>query len=168
MGQNLGLTSLEVGYDYGSINIASPLADTLAKLSLAIMVLLLAAVYWLYYKRQTKSEASLNMMTNYWVLAVLIFMLTSKVLSPQFIVWLYPLVPLVTGYWRHISWLVFIPVGLLTNYVFPGHYWELFLSLEPKVIRVLFTRNLLLIALAILYLVFPQGFARSRRQEPAV
>ena len=164
MGRSLGLTSLEVWYDYGSINVVSPLADALAKLSPAIMVLLLAVVYWLFY-RQAKRQPGLNIMTNHWVLAVIVFMLSSKVLSPQFIVWLYPLIPLVTGYWRHVSWLVFLPVGLLTNYVFPGHYWELFLSLEVKVIRTLLLRNVLLIVLSILYLVFPRGFVLRRRQE---
>ncbi len=165
MGRSLGLTSLEVWHDYGSINIASPLADTLASLSPVIMALSLAIVYWLFYRRQADRQPVLNMMTSYWFISVLVFIISNKVLSPQFIVWLYPMIPLVTGYWRHLSWLVFIAVGLLTNYVFPGHYWELFLGLEPKVIGALFLRNMLLIALAILYVVFPRGLSRGRRRE---
>lgn len=164
MGYSLGLTSFQVGFDYGSINIASPLADTLARLSPLIMVLLLTAVYWLFYRRQQAGRPSLNMTGNYWLLAILVFMISSKVLSPQFMVWLYPMVPLVTGYWRHLSWIVFVPAGLLTNYVFPGHYWELFLSLERKAIRALFIRNMLLIALAILYFAFPRGLRLHRTQ----
>jgi uncharacterized membrane protein len=158
VGHTLGINTVGLEFGFGSNNIASPLADTLAKFSPLVMLLSLALVYWFFYKSYDKTAAAEGMptaisqpdminITNYSLLAILAFMVTSKVLSPQFIIWLYPLVPLVAGRWRKASWLIFIIIGLMTYYIFPLNYDE-FLQLETKVIDILFWRNILLIAMA--------------------
>jgi hypothetical protein len=38
-------------------------------------------------------------------LATIIFLLTSKIFSPQFLIWLLPLLPLIKGQQRHTIWL---------------------------------------------------------------
>ncbi len=158
VGHTLGINTVGLEFGFGSNNIASPLADTLAKFSPLVMLLSLALVYWFFYKSYDKTAATKGLsapigqpdtanIINYSLLAILAFIITSKVLSPQFIIWLFPLVPLVAGRWRQASWLMFLAIGFMTYHVFPQHYEE-FLQLEPKVIDILLWRNILLIALA--------------------
>ena len=158
LGHTLGLNTIGIEFSFGSNNIVSPVADTLTRFSPFIMLLSLAVVYWFFYKSYHKTAATKGILApigqpdtvniiNYSLLAILAFMVTSKVLSPQFIIWLYPLVPLIAGRWRQASWLMFLIIGIMTYYVFPQHYGE-FLQIEPKVIDILLWRNILLIALA--------------------
>ncbi len=146
LGHTLQLTSLGMRFDHGAWHLSSPLADTLARLSPVLMALALLSVYLLYSRRDgaTSGEEEL---VNYALLATLAFMLTSKVLSPQFLIWLYPLIPLTVGRWRQACWPLFLPTGLLTQYIFPSHYPELIRG-DPKLIDVLLWRNLLLSLMA--------------------
>ncbi len=160
LGQVFGFTSLETVFSFGSTNVASPLADILAKVSPVVMLLSLAVVYWFFSKSQSEravAQKTLSPMTqpgaasilNYSLLAILVFMITSKALSPQFIIWLYPLMPLVYGRWRGTSWLMFIMIGLMTYFVYPKHYAGLE-SGDPLVIGMLVLRNVSLVIMAFL------------------
>jgi uncharacterized membrane protein len=160
LGQTLGLTSVEMEFSFGSLNITSPLADILAKVSPLVMLFSLVAVYWFFYKSQSEPAVAqqtpslLNQpdtarIVSYSLVAMLAFMLTNKVLSPQFIIWLYPLIPLVVGRWRRISWLMFILIGLMTYLVYPLAYDGIRQG-HPLVISILFMRNVSLITLAFL------------------
>jgi hypothetical protein len=111
---------------------------------------------WQLWKcRKVKPEAGLSespaaaLLFQYACLAVIVFLLTSKVFSPQFLIWLCPLLPLVTGRRRYIPWLLFLVAGALTMYVFPGHYIE-FELVEPYLVGMLAGRNFLLLIIAIL------------------
>jgi uncharacterized membrane protein len=176
IGQILGLTQLEAGFSFGSWNLSSPLADTLARVSPYIAVGLLLAVYSLYTKslwraaRPKEGMVSLSpeesrLVVNHSLLAVLAFLLTSKLFSPQFLVWLCPLLPLIGGRWRHLSWWLFVAVGGLTQYLFPYHYIEFELGC-PHLIGILAGRNLLLVVMALLLtnLTRPVHHDRMQRQ----
>jgi len=104
LAQTLGFGSLQITFSSGSTNVVSPLADALAAWSTLIMLVLLLAVYWLYYRRSSpdpaeegikKSLSSTESATliNFFFLAVLVFVLTYKVFSPQFMIWFFPLSP---------------------------------------------------------------------------
>jgi hypothetical protein len=86
-------------------------------------------------------------------------MLGSKVLSPQYVIWLLPLVPLSAG---GVSGLVisavFLAACYLTTLVYPTHYGDL-LSLRSPGPELLLARNLLL-ALLWGLLLFVPGDAR--------
>ena len=86
---------------------------------------------------------------RYSVMAILIFMLTSKMLSPQFLVWLLPLVPLVSGSQRYGLWTGLAVTGILTALIFPRNYVPL-LDLDSAMIMVLLARNLLLMGTAVI------------------
>ncbi len=146
IGHTFGSTSLGLSFDHGAWHLSSPLADTMAKLSPIFMGLALLVVYLLCW---TKGEATTDEgeMVNYALLAVLAFMLTSKVLSPQFLIWLSPLVPLVRGRWRQACGPLFLLASFLTQYIFPSHYPDLIRG-DPKLIDVLLWRNLLLFLMA--------------------
>lgn len=175
LGHTLGITSVCVEEVFRVQTVVSPLADMLATISPIIVMLSAAVVYWLFYNSQrvkTKIESPTSSITrpniaditNYSFLVILTFMLTNKVFSPQFIIWLYPLVPLIAGQWRHASWPVFLLVGVLTYYIFPQHYDELIQG-NFKMIAVLLSRNVLLIALACLLPGWRQPSSLLRRNN---
>jgi len=157
LGQTMGLTQVSiqtVGTTPLSVNVVSPLAGTLAKIAPAIMIPALLVTYWLFYRRhKNKTEFPLAdnrdkaALINYALIAVLVFMLTGNILSPQFIIWILPLVPLVNHRWRRVPWFMFLLAGILTYYLYPWHY-NSFKRADAPMIYILLLRNMLLIALA--------------------
>ena len=86
---------------------------------------------------------------------ILAFMLGSKVLSPQYMIWLLPLVPLGAGGAAGIAvCAVFLVACLTTTLVFPIHYADL-LSFRYPGPALLIARNLLLVILWITLLALP-------------
>ncbi|MEW6141697.1 MAG: hypothetical protein AB1597_00880 [Chloroflexota bacterium] len=176
MAQVLGWTSVEGSLTYGSWNIASPLADALGGLSFYLTVASLTLVYglfgWLLRKGlTTRSEVTtLRPQDRGWILlqfaslAVLIFMLTNKVFSAQYLLWLCPLLPLLGGRTRYLVWLLFAVAAALTQYVFPYHYIEFELG-GSGTVAVLASRNVLLAvtAFVILWGVMHSGGILSQR-----
>jgi hypothetical protein len=79
------------------------------------------------------------------------------VLSPQYVVWLVPLVPLVGGRRGVAAVVLFVAAAVLTNAWFPGMYFDYQGDLAAGEASVLLLRNLLLLATA-LVLVVPAGF----------
>jgi hypothetical protein len=93
---------------------------------------------------------------------ILAFMLGSKVLSPQYEIWLLPLAPLCAGGPAGAGLcLLFLASCLTTTQVFPVHYADL-LSLRAPGPELLLLRNALLAALWALLLVLPHGTRPER------
>jgi len=89
-------------------------------------------------------------------------MLGSKVLSPQYEIWLLPLAPLCAGGLTGAGLcLLFLASCLTTTQVFPIHYADL-LNLRPPGPQLLLLRNTLLVALWALLLLLPNR-ARPER-----
>jgi uncharacterized membrane protein len=158
VGQALHLIETPLEFDFGSVNIAGHLADTLARVSLLVLLFLLLVVYWYCFNtmrvaNQHNSLASdtgaQGELLNFSLLVTLVFIVFNKVLSPQYLVWLYPIVPLVSGKWKPVLWGVFLAAAALTTYLFPYHYLEL-LDLKVTEIVVLVSRNVLLGAMLLL------------------
>jgi hypothetical protein len=79
---------------------------------------------------------------------VALVIVTSKVLSPQFLVWLIPLALVVeTSSW---PWIAAMLGGacVLTQLLYPSHYEEL-VALQPGPVALLVVRNALLVAVAL-------------------
>jgi hypothetical protein len=74
--------------------------------------------------------------------------LTNKVLSPQYLAWLTPLVPLLSGRARSAVWVSFFFVGWMTWYIYPAHYADL-VNLGQVPIALLFLRNILLLLMVV-------------------
>ncbi|MEW6033859.1 MAG: glycosyltransferase 87 family protein [Chloroflexota bacterium] len=172
--ENLGSTSLGVEFRHGGIDLVSPSADILARCSTWAMLAALAAVYLLYARsrrrcagttQETASQGSQewNGMLVYFPLAIAAFLLTSKVLSPQFLLWLTPLVPLIGGRGRWWLWLLFIGIGGLTQYIFPHSYYDL-MDLKPNAVAALTARNALLVLFTCLLV---RRAARTMPQLPS-
>jgi len=117
--------------------------------STLVFLALIALVYWRFYRQRSANPnpEEKTALVNFTATAVLAFIIAGKILSPQFLLWLLPVVPLVTGRGREVTWLVFLAACFATYFVFPVHYLELIPSPQSLVSIVLVLRNALLVVL---------------------
>lgn len=160
VGKLMGLTDLTSGFSYGSWNLNSPLADNLAHAATYVTFGLLAFAYGMYARRlwQKPGDEFVEMrggemqsLLRYAALSVMIMLLASKLLSPQFLIWLCPLLPLVIVRWRYALPVLILIIGVITQYIYPYHYLE-FEALVPHTIVLLAVRNFLLMVMAVVML----------------
>jgi len=141
---------------HGSQNLAGTAAGTLAVVSSIVQA---GALLWIWtaFARGPATTAGL---VRAGAAAVCAFVAFGKVLSPQFLIWLIPVVPLVRG--RRGAWAsaLLLAALVLTQIWFPFRYFRLALHFEAGLSWVLLARDLALVALALL-LAWPSH--RSRR-----
>jgi len=165
VGQILGVTQTAGEFSYGSWNLSSPMADSLAHISTYVTAGLLLLVYALYARRlwrESNDVEPLGMtggaaasLLRYSMLAVVIMLLGSKLFSPQFIIWLCPLLPLVIVRWRYALPVLFLVTGGITQYIYPHNYLDLEMVV-PYVVVLLAVRNFLLVVMAVILLLPPR------------
>lgn len=141
-----------VGNSHGSQSVIGAGTETFASLSLGIMVACVAAFYLLLWRRRCSLRASLADVPTAALALVLIFVCTSKVLSPQFLIWSLPLLALViangTAKTRMAGCLLACAI-LSTQMIFPARYWDL-VAMHTAPIVILAVRNLLLLSTGVL------------------
>jgi len=138
---------------HGSQNIAGhgAVAAFFAVLQLATLVAL-----WLAFARGPTTN---DRLVRYSAAAVCAFVAFGKVLSPQFLLWLIPLVPLVRGR-RGVAATVLLTVALdLTQVWFPRRYWDYVYAFDGA--GAVLVRNLALVAL-LAVLAWPDRVAQAR------
>jgi Glycosyltransferase family 87 len=128
------------GCSPGSIDLDGGLPDAVAMLSSVVQVAAVALVA-LAYLRGPESQERL---VAAFAAAVAAFIVFAKVLSPQFLVWLVPLVPLVGGRRGQIATALFLVVLLLTQIELHGFVG---VTIDDWAVWVLLVRNLLLVGL---------------------
>jgi hypothetical protein len=162
--QALG-TSLGWASSSGSQNLTGTGADTLAVVQ-GIGQVAAVVLVWVSFWR---GAASSGRLVRHAAAAVVAFVALSKVLSPQFLVWLVLLVPLVVAARGRV------PLGLLTAACavtavwFPARYWELVKEFDPLASWLVLVRGLLLLGLLAM-LMWPARErvpARSRSPVPS-
>jgi hypothetical protein len=137
----LGLYDPTVVSTHGSQNLAGSLPDAVAAVETALQLVALVAV-WLLFARGRQDRERLLVAS---AAAVVAFITFGKVLSPQFLIWLLPLVPLVGGTAGIAACWVFAGALVTTQLWFPHRYWHV-VALESASWLVL-VRDLLLVAL---------------------
>jgi hypothetical protein len=137
-----------VATSHGSQNLAGTGPDVLAAV---LTVLQLAFLVWVWV---SFARGRLGLLTAA-AAAIAGFIAFGKVLSPQFLIWLIALAPLVPG--RRGLWAtaLFGVALVLTQLWFPFRYWELASDLGPTPSWLVLARDLVLVALALL-LAFPE------------
>ena len=137
---------------HGSQNVAGH--GAVAALAACAQVAALLAL-WIAFAR---GPATRERFLRYAAAAVCAFIAFGKVLSPQFLLWLIPLVPLVRGR-RGVAATALLTAALvLTQVWFPQRYWDYVGSFHLA--GVVLARDLVLVAL-LGVLVLPVGVARS-------
>ena len=122
-----------------------------------VLTLLLLAVTGLVMWREFRRRGGLvvEAFPRHAAALILAFMLGSRVLSPQYMIWLLPLVPLSAGGVAGvIACVLFVAACSATTLVFPFHYGDL-LSFRYPGPELLLARNLLLVALWVAMLFAP-------------
>jgi hypothetical protein len=138
----------QVRLTYHSLNVLGTTAAAVSWITTALF----AAGVILVCLRAWRGQDSLG---RSFVLILLVMLCTSKLLSPQYLLWLFPVVAYVEG--LRLRWLV---VALLTLMIFPYGY-GLDLSIvrlpdHPQFMSVILARNAVLVALTIAYLTVPK------------
>lgn len=151
----VGGLHLDVVTSHGSQNLAGSLPRGLGIVETALLVASLLGI-WLLAARPPATPEKL---VRYSAAAVVAFTVFDKVLSPQFMIWLIPLVPLVGGRRGLVASALLALALLLTQLWFPIRYWDLVLELKAFPSWAVFARDLTLLALLAVLLV--------REREPA-
>lgn len=141
------------GYNmaYQSLNFVSSLTRYVSPLTTALEVGALVYMFWLQWRGKLDIYAAS-------LLTLLILISTGKVFSPQYLIWVTPLVALVgRAHWRWLlGWGL---VCALTTFMFPLHYSSL--QEIQQFYAVICARNVLLLGITCTLLV---GY--NRRQTP--
>ena len=160
-GRQLGIYDPTIVSSHGSQNLAGSLPDGLATAQTVLQALAVAGV-WLAFARGRAGPVELVAASAAAVAAAVAF---GKVVSPQFLIWLVPLVPFVVGAARvrpaTLVAIVFAASLVLTQLWFPSRYWDV-VALEPVGWLVLL-RDVALVALfAVLAFAIRRRRARAR------
>jgi hypothetical protein len=151
--EQLGFYDASVLSSHGSQNLSGSLPDVLASLQTAFQFVAVGVVWALFAARERGREGLIVAFAA----AVTAFVAFGKVLSPQFLIWLLPLVPAVAGP-AGLAATGVLAVALVTTQLwFPFRYWDV-VALEP-VGWLVFVRDALLIGL---YAVLLMALLRRR------
>jgi hypothetical protein len=150
----LGLYDATVESSHGSQNLAGSLPDAIASLLTAFQFVAVGAVWALFAVRDRGREGLLAAGAA----AVAAFVAFGKVLSPQFLIWLLPLVPAVAGAGGLAACAVLLVSLVTTQLWFPFRYWDV-VALQP-VGWLVALRDILLVGLYAILLV---TLSRRRR-----
>jgi len=143
---------------HGSQNLAGSAADWLALLSTVLQAGVLIWIWAAFARGRGDAEALVRSTAA----ALCAFIAFGKVLSPQFMIWLIPIVPLVRGR-RGLGASALLGVALvLTQIWFPFRYFRLSLNFEAGLSWLLLARDLTLVALVAM-LVVTLGRATAAR-----
>jgi hypothetical protein len=161
---------LKLGYvesvvlEFGAYDVQGRGVDLLSSMSLPLTAVLLVLTAAVAYREHREGRFGPEQLPRFAAAFVLAFLIGSKVLSPQYVIWLLPLVPLSAGgVWGLGVSAVFLAVCWMTTQIFPFHYLEISAGRPPGT-DILLGRNFLLLVLWSLMLSLPSG---SQSTEPA-
>jgi hypothetical protein len=148
---------------HGSQNVAGGAAHVVAIVSGVVQAGVLVWIWWAFARGPATAAALVRSSAA----ALCAFVAFGKVLSPQFLIWLIPVVPLVRG--RRGLWAsaLLLAALALTQIWFPFRYFRLALDFEPGLSWVLLARDLVLVALALLLAWPSHATRRGRVAAPA-
>jgi hypothetical protein len=133
-------TGVAMESSHGSQNIGGNTAYLIGGLQSVVQLAVLLAI-WIVFARRERSAEEL---VQFSAAAVVAFIALGKVLSPQFLIWLIPLVVLVR---RWSAALLFVTALVLTQAWFPQHYWDYALRFDATITWLVLARDLALIGL---------------------
>jgi hypothetical protein len=145
---------IEMHSSHGSQNLAGVAPDVL---SVLLSIAQVAVVVWLWTRFARGREPSPYELAAYAAAVLTAFVALGKVLSPQFLIWLVPVVPLARRYGANALLLAAL---VLTQLWFPYRYWDLVREFDPLASWLVLVRDLVLVALLVVVV-------KSLRREPS-
>jgi hypothetical protein len=143
--EHFGMRPLSTVTTHGAQALSGRGAGLTALLSTVAELASVAAVWLAFARRRTREHEAALLAAAATVAAVVAF---DKVLSPQYLIWLVPFVPLVAGLRGLVAaGLLLIALGLTQTW-FPWSYWQLASGHESPWSWYLLARDLALVALA--------------------
>jgi hypothetical protein len=128
---------------HGSQNLAGTGPDVVGSLETVLQVVALLAIWALYARGRGGREELVRASAA----AVVAFVALGKVLSPQFLIWLVPLVPLVRGRRGLAASGLLLVAMALTQLWFPFRYWDYALQFDATASWLVLARDLVMLAL---------------------
>ena len=125
-------------------------------------VLLVAALCLLWVTLARSGGDVLEDLLRYSAATVAIALVLGSVLSPQFVIWLIPLVTLVGGRRGVVATVLFVTAAALTHFWFPDRYLAFKEDLGAGEAAILLARNLVLLAVAVALVVPASTLRRAR------
>jgi hypothetical protein len=147
---------------YGSQNLGGSAAHALAVASTVVQAALLLWI-WASFARGPGSREALVRSSAATLCAFVAF---GKVLSPQFPIWLIPVVPLVRGRRGLLASALLAVALVLTQTWFPFRYFRLALNFEAGLSWLLLARDLTLVALVAVLVVTLRRTTATRPESP--
>jgi hypothetical protein len=123
---------------HGSQNLAGSGPDAIATLQSALQLAAVVAV-WIWFARGPMER---DRLVRAFAATVCAFIAFGKVFSPQFLIWLVPLVPLVRGRRGLAAGAILALALVLTQLWFPFRYWDLALHFRALPSWLVFVRDL--------------------------
>ena len=139
---------------HGSQNLSGGAPDSLAVVQTLVEVAVLLGIWWWFARGPSEPDRLFRACAA----AVCAFVVFGKVLSPQFLIWLVPLVVLVRGRRGLVAGAVLAVCLVLTQLWFPYRYWQLALHFDGVASWLVLVRDLGLVAL-LAVLVWPRPLA---------
>jgi hypothetical protein len=130
---------------HGSDNLGGHTAHLFAVIQGFVAPAAIAAT-WVAFAR---GEATRDRLLRFCAAAVCAFIVLGKVLSPQYLVWLIALVPLVRGRRGAVASALFVAAMVLTQLWFPQHYLDLAYGFDARASWLVLARDLVLLALLV-------------------
>lgn len=158
--QHLGLRPLATVSSHGAQGLSGRGAGLAADLSTVLEIGAVVAVWVLFARRRAPGAEALLLAVGATVAALVAF---DRVLSPQYLIWLAPIVPLVRGRRGVVAVGLLLLAFGLTQTWFPWHYWSLALDHAAPWSWYLLARDLALVAIAAVFLV---EVSRERDSAP--
>lgn len=144
-GQPLGVIK-----QFGAYELSTPFTAIIKPLSLGLLIAAFALVIGRYWKMRPSGGARSSglALMLFTVLFLLGFILTNKVFSPQYLLWLAPLMAALHGVRPHFGFgaMLFLLAAALSQAIFPRFYDQL-VELQPALIALLNGRNATLLVL---------------------
>lgn len=148
---------------FGSLNTVSPIAGSLSQVFVAL--LLLGIIYIIIQQWQGKMD-----LVQAALAALLVLLVTSKVFSPQYIIWLIPLLAY-SACGKQRMWLLWGGISILTTLIYPIYYAIMGVgngpALAPGFLPAIMIRDGLFVVLTAAYL-FNFWNLRERSAIPEV
>ena len=152
----LGAWTVHLNLSHGSQNQGGSFAGALATVQSIVQAAVVIGL-WIAFAR---GPAEPERLVRYSAATVAAFIAFGKVLSPQFLIWLIPLVPLVRGR-RGVAASAVLAVALvLTQLWFPNRYWRLALQQDEIASWLVLARDLVLVLLVVV--LAPGGSPRGQ------